>query len=421
MSLPPKGQGLFRQQAMQRQTERLHGDILLLPRFSHSLILGLLLAWVVLAFFWLISSTYARKETVSGWLDPAAGVVRVVAEGSGIIKQILVSEGDQVTEGQPLMIINGDRMLADGESLEVRLLEEYETQRLLLTAQLTRNQRGNQMRKRDIAQRIVASEENLRVLDKQVKTLEERNALVSVRVKRYANLKREGHVSLVAYDAVKEEELLLRSEMQALSRSRINQQNTIQQLQTEQQLLPDEYSNAKDQMQARLSDIAQKIAQLHGQRARTIKASRPGIVNNLQIREGQQTQNGLSLLSLVPVDAKLTAHLLIPVRAIGFVKNGQTIDIRYDAFPYQKFGLYSAEVVSVSDSILLPDELIGAPIQLREPVYRVFAHLEKTTVQAYGKNHPLKPGMTLSADIRLGDRSLIQWLLEPIYSLKGRL
>ena len=114
-------------------------------------------------------------------------------------------------------------------------------------------------------------------------------------------------------------------------------------------------------------------------------------------------------------------HLLIPVRSVGFIESGQSLAIRYDAFPYQKFGIYQGKVSQLSKTLLLPNELLNAPTLVNEPVYRVTALLDKPNVQAYGKDFSLKPGMTLSADISLGDRSLIQWLLEPIYSLKGRI
>src|SRR5690606_34531997 len=123
---------LFRAEVVERQTNRLHGEILVLPRFSHGLILGLLLLWVVGAALWLLFSTYARKETVLGWLEPPEGVVRVYPEATGVITQVLVSEGDLVQAGQALVVVNSDRSLINGEGLEQRLLEEYDAQRHLL-------------------------------------------------------------------------------------------------------------------------------------------------------------------------------------------------------------------------------------------------------------------------------------------------
>lgn len=414
---------LFRTQAVEHHKHRLHGDILLIPRFSHTLLLGVLLAWVFVVVVWLFNSSYARKETVPGWLEPPSGIVRIYPEDSGIIKTVLVSEGELVAQDQPLVIINGDRILANGDHLESQLLDEYESQQQLLNEQLRRTDTIYTTRAKNIEQQIAAAQQKLGMLNKQLATLTQRYSLIEKQAVRYKTLREAGHVSMVEYDNAISQELALRSEQQELTRDQIEQQNLIEQLKSQQQLLPDESANQIDQLRERLSNIAQEIAQLSGQRSHIIKAPRAGIVNNLQAIEGQQAQMGsqFPLLTLMPSDTQLTVQLLVPVRSIGFVEPEQVLDIRYDAFPYQKFGLYTGQITHVSKTLLLPNELLNAPVAIQEPVYRVTALLAQPNVNAYGKEFPLKPGMTLSADVRLSERTLVQWLLEPIYSLQGRL
>ena len=414
-------QTLFRQQALDYQRDRLHGDILLLPKFSHALVLFALMVWVLAVIIWLFSSTYARKQTVIGWLEPAEGVIRISSKSQGIIKNVLISEGDHVTEGQPLAVINGDRSLADGSHLEALLLQELEDQRNRITGQMGRAKSSHQKRMGSIKQQISAAQEDLSLLDQQMNTINNRYTLVSDQVARYRKLKEKGHISSEDFDRTLSHQLEIRSDREALSRSRINQTNHIQQLQTELLLLPDEHANTRDQLGIQLGDINQQITQLQERREGVIKASRSGIISNLQARSGQQVRDGTPLLYILPSEASLQAKLLVPVQSIGFVESGQSLDIRYDAFPYQKFGLYSGEVMQISDTVFLPNDLVESAVQIREPVYRVSVKLISENVQAYGKAVPLKPGMTFSADINLGDRTLIQWLLEPIYSLQGRL
>jgi membrane fusion protein len=414
---------LFRTQAVEHHKHRLHGDVLLVPSISHTILVVLLLTWICIVFIWLFNSSYARKETVLGWLEPPSGIVRIYPEDSGIIKTVLVNEGEQVVQDQPLVIISGDRILANGEHLESQLLQEYESQQQFLNEQLRRTETIYTTRTKDIKQQITAAQHKLDMLNQQLATLNQHYELIEKQAARYKTLREAGHVSNVEYDNAIVQELALRSEKQELIRDQIEQRNLIEQLKTQQQLLPDESANQIDQLRERLSNIAQQIAQLSGQRSHIIKAPRDGIINNLQAIEGQQAQTGnqIPLLTLMPSDTQLTAQLLIPVRSIGFVEPDQILDIRYDAFPYQKFGLYTGQIIYVSKTLLLPNELLNAPVAIQEPVYRVTALLKQPNVHAYGKEFPLKPGMTLSADVRLSERTLVQWLLEPIYSLQGRL
>ena len=414
---------LFRSQVVKRQTNRLHGDILILPRISHTVILGLLLLWLVIAVMWLTTSTYARKETIFGWLEPSEGVTKIYAKDTGVIKQVLVREGDTVLEEQPLIIVNGDRILADGETLENRLLNEYVSQQSFLNKQLNHITNIYHRRQLDIDKQIITGKQDIILLEDQTKILQLRLNLAKEHVERHQNLRSRSFVSETDLENIIAQELALRNERQALMRELINRRNNIEQLHSELLLLPDQRSNEIMQLRTRLSDVAQKIAQLYGQRSYIVKATKQGQVNNLQVKIGQQVYGGseIPLMTLIPKNSELSAHLLVPVRSAGFIEPGQALDIRYDSFPYQKFGLYRGEVVSISDTVLMPNELLNTPLRIDEPVFRILAYLQKHKVHAFGREFPLKPGTTLSADVRLDERTLLQWLLEPIYSMRGRL
>jgi len=414
---------LFRTEAVEYRKHRLHGDVLLVPRLSHSLILSGLLIWVGFVLVWLFSSNYARKETVIGWLEPPTGVVRLYPESSGIIQKILVDEGTVVVQDQPLMIIKTEAQLASGQQLSAQLLKEFESQHNLIEEEIKRTDVIYTERTKDISKKIIAAQRESSMLGEQLNTANQRYQLVLSQSERFKTLKRDGHVSNSEFDNAMQQELSLKSDLQALVRNQITQKNLVEQYQSEQALLPDQKENEIAQYRSKLSDIAQQMAQVSGQSTRVLKASRSGVINNLQAREGQQISLGsnIPLLTIIPQDEQLTAHLLVPVRSAGFLALGQTLNIRYDAFPYEKFGLYQGEISQISKTILMPNELLNAPIAIQEPVYRITAHLVQPNVQAYGKDFPLKPGMTLSADIKLSERTLIQWLLEPLYSLNGRI
>ena len=415
-------QSLFRQQAIAHQKNSLHGDVLVVPSLSHTFFIAFILTWLTALFFWLFNSHYSRKEAVIGWLEPSSGVVKVYSQDDlGKISHVLITEGQHVVKGQPLVDINGDRTLANGMNLQEKILSEYQSQKKLFTQQLKREDIIYKKKQVDIMQQIAASKSDLSLIENQLTILNERHKLIQKKVKKYKKIQVSGDVSANETNNIIEQELILRSDQQSLMRSKTNQLNTIEQLQAEQQLQPEEYQNSIDKIKTNLSDLTQKTLQLQGQKSHVIRAPRSGTVSSLQAKIGQQTRSSMPLLSIVPDDAHILANLLIPVRAAGFVKKGQSLEIRYDAFPYQKFGLYSGEIQSISDSIILPAELNNSSIEVREPVYLVKAKLNSSYVSAFGQKMKLKSGMTLSADIKLDNRTLVQWLLEPLLSLKGRL
>lgn len=106
----------------------------------------------------------------------------------------------------------------------------------------------------------------------------------------------------------------------------------------------------------------------------------------------------------------------MPSHAVGFIKPGQRINLRLDAFPYQKFGVQHATVAQIGRS---NERSETNGFNGGQPFYRLIADLDKQSITAYGKEQRLLPGMSVSAEIRVEHRTLMEWLLEPLYSLKG--
>ncbi len=412
---------LFRIESLEFQKNRLHGDVLVVPSISQTLVVAILFSWLLLTFYWLFSSSYTSKETVVGWLESPKGIVRIYSESTtGRVKQLLVNEGDFVKSEQPLAIISGDHVLENGEHLETNLLAELLRQLKIIQEQLRIAKKTFDIKRKNLKERVSASEVNVKLIESQISILSERKLLIEQREENYKEMSVSGHVSTLEYNILKEKKLEATNDYQSLLRSRVNQNEIVNQLKSELSLLPEEHQDEISRLEATESDLSQSILRLKGRKSNIIKATTSGIVSNLQARQGQRVNPNLPILTIVPSESEIDAYLLVPVRAIGFVKENQYVDIRYDSFSYQKYGLYSGEVYSVSETVLLPEELTSYPVKINEPTYLVRVRLNSQTVIAYGNNIPLKSGMTLSADIQISKRSLLEWLLEPILSLKGR-
>ena len=165
----------------------------------------------------------------------------------------------------------------------------------------------------------------------------------------------------------------------------------------------------------RLSQIDNQVSRVEATAGHIVRAPMSGKLTALLARQGERADPSKPLATILPEDGQLIAELYLPSRAIAFVEIGQKVKLQYDAFPYQKFGVAKGEVVSVAETALLPQE-IGVMAQNPEPLYRVHTKLDRPTVNAYGKDVPLQSGMELTANIVLENRTLIEWVLEPLQS-----
>ncbi|MNV08698.1 Colicin V secretion protein CvaA [compost metagenome] len=185
--------------------------------------------------------------------------------------------------------------------------------------------------------------------------------------------------------------------------------------------------NEIELLERSLSNNTQELIQIKSKQSITIIANMTGAVSNVNAEIGQYVDLSKPLLSILPENTQLVVQLYVPSRSIGFIKASDQVLIRYQAYPYQKFGHAKAQVISVSKTALAGKDLttigIISPIEQlnNEPLYLVRARLNKQSIQAYGKEMPLQVGMICEGDIMNEKRKLYEWALEPLLSVTGKL
>ena len=175
-----------------------------------------------------------------------------------------------------------------------------------------------------------------------------------------------------------------------------------------------------DQIRRQMSELQQGSVQEEAKRENVIRAPVAGVVTNIAANRGEAVPEDAPLAVIVPKGSGLHAQLLVPTRAIGFVQPGQQVVLRYDAFPFQRFGQYRGVVEQVSRTVWSPGEKVG-PATVKEPVYRVDVRLDAQHVVSGHQKLALRPGMSVNADILQEKRKVWEWVFEPILSLKERM
>lgn len=412
--------GLFRTQAIEAQGQRLHGKVLIQPSIRTGLVGLLILLWVGLALGYLATAQYSRQATVTGWLEPPTGVVKVYADQPGsLIHSVQVKEGQQVVAGQPLITLHTQHPLQDGRIAQHILAGEYQQQLAMLTDQVDRVHTLYQQKRTHTEQRIARFEQDISRYTHLISLARLQFDLLDSRYQRLLPLAG-AHIAHNEVEAVLVQRLTaqqtLAEKQQALAQ--VNQQ--LREQQEALATLPLNKHSELATLNRTISETRQQFTQLQSQSYRVIKAARDGIVSNLHVASGHTPAAGKPLLTLRPAEGGVRARFAIPVRAAGFIAKGQQVALRYDAYPFQKFGLHQAIVTTLSDAALLPAELNHSPLTLNEPVYLAEAQLEQQYLQAYGEAIQLKSGMTFTADITLSKRTLLEWLFEPLLTLTGR-
>lgn len=415
---------LFRKEAISHQSERLTGEITLTQPLSIKLTVLILVVIASLIVTFLFTAEYSRKETVRGFLMPNKGVIRSFISQAGTIETLWVKEGDKVTKGQVLATVIVQQNNSNGVSLSKQLTEELNAQLALLKDEINQHKtlETQELLNSNVQKSALNNEST--TLKTQMVLTEQKLQLLSKQQVDFNQLNKNGFLSQMDKDQQQQALLEAKQEKQNIARLQLQKQNELNQLSFNITNIPQEYTLRINSLKRQQSELQRQLAQLANNYKYTITASNAGTVTGIQIVEGevlsQSKAQTTPLLHIIPENSELIAELLLPTRSAGFIQLGNNTRLRFDAFPYQRFGFIPSEIVRIDQTLINPNE-IQLPIQLQEPVYRLRAKLTQQKMNAFGKTFDLKSGMLFEADIMLEQRTLIEWLLEPLYSLKGRI
>lgn len=409
---------LFRQEAIQfQQHRRLWGDVALLQPLSTKMLTWFMAAAAVSLCIFLFKGQYARKEIASGYLTPVAGTSKVFASQPGTIRAVYVSEGQGVEQGQPLLTIDTSQIANDGADVNSTMLDALATRKDLLTQQIAAQQERAASEQERLTSLIQGAEVELSQLQAQIIAQRERTRLSEEVAQAGGELRGKGHMTEVEFNRRRSAALEQRQWLGSLEQQLAARENQLTETRYALQQLPIVSAEKIRSIRDDLSALDVRIAELDGRRAYVLRAPIAGRVSTIQATVGQYAEPRRLQMEIVPNKTLLQAELFVPTRAIGFVEPGQKIRIMYEAFPYQHYGTYSGRITKVSQTIVTAADATG-PLPLKEPAYRVTATIDQPEIEAKGRRISLQPDMLLRADIVLEGRPLIQWLIEPLLSVR---
>jgi membrane fusion protein len=411
--------GLFRQETLDSHKERLWGDVVLIQPLSFYLISGFITAIVLSVVLFLVYGTYARRENVSGYLTPDKGLVKIYATSSGLISNIHASEGQQVKKGDLLFNISTQKTVDQKNDIDALLLDKIKKNKSNIQKKLKEQKRLTKHENLQFNDQIRGLKKEVSQIRSLIKTHTDKYKISEKQLNNLNQLLSKNYLNKSEYISKQEHLVDIKLQLEETRQQLNTKQNQLTEAQNLLSQLPIKSAIKISELNQQQTDIDQKIIEMGGRRTYALRAPASGRVTAIQAYPGSRVREDRPLLTILPIDAEFKAELFIPTRAIGFIETGQTVLLRYNAFPYQRYGLYEGTIDNVSEVILSPEEL-HVPVKLEEPAYRVSVTLNKQEISAYGKQFNLQAGMLLEASIVLEGRSLGEWLLAPIYSLRGR-
>jgi len=402
---------------------------------------GVMLAW---AFF-------GRLDIIAvaqGKLIPSSYVKIVQPAESGVLREILVGDGQEVKAGQVLLRMDTQVTDADQATVETDLLlRRLQLRRIesemagvaftaqpgerpdliqQVSAQALANRRAYESQLESERAALAKSEQDLRAAMDMESRLKQTVPIYQETEAAHQNLAKEGFISRLALldktreRIEKEQELKAQTHQVASLHAGIEQsrKRLAQITSTYRQQLQNERSEANGQ---RLKLEQESGKQAYRRNLMELRAPQDGIVKDLATHTaGTVVSPGTILLSLVPRNDPVKAEVWVTNEDAGWVEVNQKVKVKLTAFPFNKYGMVNGYVEYVSpDAAELPDTRERDRKDTREHVmppsgFRALVVLDSPYLERDGKKFQVTAGMVVSAEVNLGSRTVMEYLLSPV-------
>jgi hemolysin D len=416
--------------------------------------LGRKVLWTVLALvgatlLWAALGKLDIVAVAEGKLVPSTYVKIVQPAEQGVVKEILVQEGQQVSEGQVLIRMDAALSDADGRALA----SDYQTKRITLRridAQLAGKPLAREaddpagiyaQAQAQYAANVQAYQNALAqeraVLDKARHDLaaasEVKSKLIQTlphyreQEKAFEKLAKDGFAGRLMFTDKQRERIEKEQDLKTQEFTIGSAQATIAQSEKRIAQITADYRRQLQAERLEAAPLAERLRQeiakqQHRHGLLELRAPQAGLVKDLATHTpGTVAAPGTILMTLVPKDETLRAEVWVSNDDVGFVRPKQDVKIKLAAFQFQKYGMIDGVIAQVSaDATEAPnantrsDALSGRDRPSGPLSFRALVDLKEQHLTADGERYSLAPGMQVISEIKLGERTVLEYLLSPV-------
>ncbi|MEX1199006.1 MAG: HlyD family efflux transporter periplasmic adaptor subunit [Pseudohongiellaceae bacterium] len=378
-------------------------------------VLGLLFLGLLVLYLGVVR--FKTTVSASGVLVPGDGAVRMGPSWQGVYQSIRVQEGEWVEAGEVMALISTRQHDAAGRDRTGIKQAFNRTEISQLQRKLTLVERSAELQLEQMESRRSQLRETAALLDDEAAIMQRRVAAARASLKARRTLRDRGVLADTVYRQHEESYLaLVQKQQQLVTRQAANGQEQ-RELRERKDTIRLDQETQRHELESTIRRKQHESRLLDSDALLAVIAPASGVAGPVTARAGDVARPGSTLSTVIPADVPLRALLYLPGSAMGQVEAGQTVQLTYDAYPYQRYGNHQGRVDRVSSTTLDPREQRLMLPDIREPVYQLHASLPEQSLVADGESYRLRSGMRLRAEIVTAEMTLLAYMFDPLLRL----
>ncbi|EHX3022110.1 HlyD family secretion protein [Salmonella enterica] len=415
---------MFRQELLENRKMLWRGRALLLPGIPPLLVISVCIIFLTVFITFVIMGSYTRRVNVSGEITTWPRPVNIYSSVQGFIVKQFVTEGQEIRKGEPVYQIDVSRSTSSGVVSDNQR-KDIENQIVRIANIISRLEDSKKATLQTLEKQKMQYQEAFERSTAIVRRAEEGIIIMKNNMNNYRTYQKKG---LINKDQLTNQTALYyQQQNNLLSLSGQNEQNALQitSLESQIKIQAADFDNRIYQMELQRYELQKELINTDVNGEVIIRALSDGKIDSLSVTVGQMVSAGDSLLQIIP--DKIKDHYLVfwaPNDAVPYINPGDRVNIRYEAFPAEKFGQFAATVLLVSKTPASSQEMLtyqGAPKNNQNtsvPYYKIVVRPDLQEIRYDGKFLPIENGMKAQGTLFLEKRKIYQWMLSPFYDMK---
>ncbi|MDR0217302.1 MAG: HlyD family secretion protein [Enterobacteriaceae bacterium] len=420
---------LFRQEALEHKKSKWTGEALLVAKIPAWVIYIASFVFLTILFIFIVFGSYTRRINVYGEVITNPHPINILSTQPGFIANTFVNVGDIVKKGAKIYQVDFSPITQEGKIST--------NAQNLIKNQLT--QVNNIIKNLEYNNEVTLK--SLQEQKEQYELSHEKNKVVLENARQGLEFAKD---NMRSYKLYQERGLITKDQFNSYGYSYYQQQNTYQNLysqyisdslkitslNSEILLKQADFDKQVSQYKIQRDDLKQKLTEMATSGSVFITSPIDGRIESLSFTVGQTVVTNDNLAQVITNDSAPVYHLIlwVPNSSLPYITKGDQIAVRYDAFPFEKFGQFSGHIDSISYIPASSQEMShykSSPTSNNtdktDSYYKVMINLDKNKFDYNGRNLYLSNGMKAQSTFFLEKRPLYQWMFSPLYDLKKTL